>query len=432
MTTRQRRRSSLGPIGLGDNAGPSLSTMPINHSKERESRKRIRALSQSSPDSSSSPVSASSTVSTASSITSSSLSKPERAKGLAWIWFREFAYRNTWFLPLLALGSCFSLYAGLEFFAPHQNFMRPFFELSYKTIDPTTGEAMYGKGKKDFLFVAMFIVFFTFFREFCMQILLRPLAIKLGIARQSKISRFMEQTYSIVYYSMSGPFGLYIMYKLPLWYFDTTMFYVNFPHREHIFEFKLFYLLQASFWTQQSIVLSLMLEKPRKDFYELVFHHIITMALIFLSYRFHFTWIGLAVYITMDISDLFLAFSKTLNYLGSSLAVPFFVFFAGVWTYTRHYLNLKILYSIATEFATVGPFELNWETQQYKCWISQYITFALLLALQLVNAYWMFLIIRVAVRLVVSGEKKDDRSDDESEEEITESSESGEEEKKDK
>ena len=82
-----------------------------------------------------------------------------------------------------------------------------------------------------------------------------------------------------------------------------------------------------------------------------------------------------------------------------------------VWGYTRHFLNLKILYSILTTFATVGPFELNWETQQYKCWISQYITFALLASLQAVNLFWWFFICRIAYRFIWVGTADDDRSE---------------------
>lgn len=64
-------------------------------------------------------------------------------------------------------------------------------------------------------------------------------------------------------------------------------------------------------------------------------------------------------------------------------------------------------------FQTIGPYELNWETQQYKCWISQWIVFFMLLALQLVNLFWFFLILRILWRLVASwGEVvEDDRSD---------------------
>ena len=67
------------------------------------------------------------------------------------------------------------------------------------------------------------------------------------------------------------------------------------------------------------------------------------------------------------------------------------------------------------EFATVGPYNLDWDGQQYKCWISQLVTFTLLAILQAVNLFWLFLILRIAFRLVASkGEvKKDERSDDE-------------------
>jgi acyl-CoA-dependent ceramide synthase len=80
-------------------------------------------------------------------------------------------------------------------------------------------------------------------------------------------------------------------------------------------------------------------------------------------------------------------------------------------------LNLKILWAVLTEFRTVGPFELNWETQQYKCWISQYITFALLASLQAVNLFWLFLILRILKNYLFTNVKKDERSEDEDSEE---------------
>ncbi len=99
------------------------------------------------------------------------------------------------------------------------------------------------------------------------------------------------------------------MSRTPVWYFNTTGMFDGFPHCSHESLFKSYYLLEASYWAQQAIVLCLQLEKPRKDFKELVGHHIVTLALIGLSYRFHFTYMGLAVYITHDISDFFLAVS---------------------------------------------------------------------------------------------------------------------------
>lgn len=72
-----------------------------------------------------------------------------------------------------------------------------------------------------------------------------------------------------------------------------------------------------------------------------------------------------------------------------------------------------------SQFATVGPFELNWETQQYKCSISQWITFALLAALQTLNLFWLILILRILWRVArtFGEEKVDERSEYEGDEE---------------
>ena len=172
------------------------------------------------------------------------------------------------------------------------------------------GPIHYGKGARDFAFVGFYIIVLSFTREYCMQRLIRPVAIYYGIRSRAKQSRFMEQAYTALYFALYGPFGLWIMARTPVWYFNTTGMYEDFPHRTNEAVVKAYYLLQASYWAQQLIVLLLMLEKPRKDFSQLVAHHIITISLIWLSYRFHFTYMGIAVYITHDISDFFLAVSS--------------------------------------------------------------------------------------------------------------------------
>ena len=178
---------------------------------------------------------------------------------------------------------------------------------------------MYGKGPADFAFVAFYTIFLSFTREFIMQRILRPIAtsasLRPHLRSRAKQARFMEQAYTAIYFGILGPFGLYVMrYQSPLWYFNTRAMYDGFPHRLHLAAFKAYYLIEASYWLQQMGVLLLMLEKPRKDFKELVAHHIITLALIGLSYRFHFTYMGLAVYITHDVSDFFLAVSFFLSF----------------------------------------------------------------------------------------------------------------------
>jgi very-long-chain ceramide synthase len=86
----------------------------------------------------------------------------------------------------------------------------------------------------------------------------------------------------------------------------------------------------------------------------------------------------------------------------------------------RHYLNLRILWSEFNEFKTVGPYELNWATEQYKCDISHYISTALLASLQLLNIFWLYYILRIAFRIVWFNVVEDERSDDEETELIEE------------
>ncbi|KAF2179728.1 longevity assurance proteins LAG1/LAC1 [Zopfia rhizophila CBS 207.26] len=286
----------------------------------------------------------------------------------------------------------------------------------------------YGKGARDFAFVGFYTIALSFTREFLMQCVIRPIALKCRIRSRHKQSRFMEQFYTAIYLGIAGPFGLWVMSGTPVWYFNTMAMYSGFPHRTHEAVFKVYYLVQASYWAQQMLVLLLGLEKPRKDYKELVAHHFITLSLIWLSYRFHFTYMGIAVYVTHDISDFFIVTSKILSYLDSILVGPYYFTFLCIWAYLRHYLNLKILYSVLTEFPTVGPFELNWETQQYKCWISQAITFALLAALQALNLFWFFLLCRMGYRFVASWGQvaEDERSEyEDSEEEIEDEKKSG-------
>ncbi|KAL1992271.1 hypothetical protein VTN49DRAFT_4303 [Thermomyces lanuginosus] len=394
--SRLRRKSSLGADIRGDTSAPAMSTMASNKpgSAELAARPTITEKDK--------------------------LAKPthkrRRSSRSLLRRYLDLCLKHTWLMPLTILVILLGLYAVNP---TESNPMHSAIFLSYAREPDAPGEpVMYGKGKKDFAFVAFYTVVLSFTREFLMQRVMRPWALACGIRTKGKVARFMEQTYTALYFAVFGPFGLWVMRRTDIWYFNTTAMFEGFPHREHTAEFKAYYLLQAAYWSQQAIVLMLQLEKPRKDFKELVAHHIITLALIFLSYRFHFTYMGLAVYITHDISDFFLATSKTLNYLDSPIIGPYFGLFVSIWIYLRHYINLKILWAVLTEFRTVGPFELNWETQQYKCWISQYITFALLASLQAVNIFWLFLILRILKNYLFDNVKKDERSDHEDEEEV--------------
>ncbi|KAI1268529.1 TLC domain-containing protein [Xylariaceae sp. FL1019] len=388
-TARRRRKSSLPvEIRAGDTGAPSLQT----------SLETIQ--------------SSSSTSSRSGAVDAAKKGSKRRKARSALRRFKHFSLRHTWVLPLIILSLVAIAYAVNP---TESNPVHRFIFLSYRMpphpdADPDT-PAQYGKGPWDIAFFSFYTVVLSFTREFIMQEFLRPLSRAAGLKSRGKQARFMEQAYTAIYFGFLGPAGLYVMKQTPIWYFNTRAFYEDFPHKTHVASFKFYYLFQAAYWAQQAVVLLIGLEKPRKDYKELVGHHIVSLALIALSYRFHFTYLGIAVYITHDISDFFLATSKVLNYIDHWLVGPYFFVFMCVWTYLRHFLNLSFIWSLFTEFKTVGPYELNWETEQYKCDIAFVITFALLASLQALNLFWMFFIVRIAYRFVVYQTADDDRSE---------------------
>lgn len=220
----------------------------------------------------------------------------------------SFAKRHTWTPPLLII-IIFGLLYALN--PSESNPVHRFIFLSYRLPQPDPSvPAQYGKGRWDIAFFSFYTIVLSFTREFIMQQVLRPWARYAGIRSRNKQSRFMEQTYTALYFGVMGPVGMYVMSKTPVWYFSTQGLYESYPHYTHEAIFKFYYLFQAAYWAQQALVMLLGMEKPRKDYKELIGHHIVSLALIFLSYRFHFTYMGLAVYVTHDISDFFLAVSS--------------------------------------------------------------------------------------------------------------------------
>lgn len=226
--------------------------------------------------------------------------RPRRNSRRSW---KRYVARRPWTIPLailIVLGAIYAVNPGPS------NPVHQFIFLSYELEGQT-----YGKGRADLAFVAFYTVVLFFIREFLVQQVLLPFGHFCGIQSRGKRLRFTEQMYTALYILFMGPFGLHVMRTSTpeVWYFQTRGMYEGYPHRLQTGQAKAYYLVQAAFWAQQSLVMMLGLEKRRKDFHELLGHHIVTLSLIGLSYQFHFTYMGIAVYVTHDISDLLLAVS---------------------------------------------------------------------------------------------------------------------------
>jgi hypothetical protein len=81
------------------------------------------------------------------------------------------------------------------------------FGLSHRAPTSDPADPRYLKGYFDLLFVAYYIVFFSFVRQIVTVTLLGRAAKYFGIKRESKVDRFGEQGYFIVYFLIFGAWG---------------------------------------------------------------------------------------------------------------------------------------------------------------------------------------------------------------------------------
>lgn len=172
-------------------------------------------------------------------------------------------------------------------------------------------------------------------------------------------------------------------------------------------------MLETGFYI--SAVCTQLFDVKRKDFTEMIIHHIATLTLLVFSWILNFVRIGSLVLVSHDIADVIMEGAKTLRYLGYTNACNvLFITFTFTWLVTR--LGFFPFYIIRSTFIeTVSLF-----TDYYAVHI--FFNFFLFVLLAL-HVFWFTLILKVAMKSLQSGGvEKDVRSEtDESQVEDTSS-----------
>jgi len=286
--------------------------------------------------------------------------------------------------------------------------------LSYR--DPSTG--LYSQGPADVQYVAAWVLMFTIAREVLMRCVFAPLASMscwpTSMNRQQVI-RFSEQGWSLTYYLIFWSLGFYIMQNSTYKNINAKECWQGYPHDRLTATVKWYYLSQIACWLQQIIVLNM--EKRRKDHYRMLTHHLVTTALITLSYLCNFTRIGNVILVLTDLTDVFLPMAKMLKYTGYSTATDVVsIIFILAWIVTRHWYFGQMLYSVAFETVQMIPFDWRPEDGYFFNKVS-YRAFVILLGvLQILFCAWLWTILSLAWSVVSGAGADDERSDDEGEE----------------
>lgn len=86
------------------------------------------------------------------------------------------------------------------------------------------------------------------------------------------------------------------------YYLNMEELWTNWPQRELTGLVKAYILGQWAFWIQQVLVINM--EDRRKDHWQMLSHHFVTIALISASYAYHQTRVGNLILVLMDVVDL--------------------------------------------------------------------------------------------------------------------------------
>ncbi|CAF4253937.1 unnamed protein product [Rotaria sp. Silwood2] len=207
------------------------------------------------------------------------------------------------------------------------------------------------------------------------------------------------ETYNHATYMVYSVYLLHYCYSYfhePYLIWDDWLPGMNVP-----FDIKLMYFIQCGFYLH-SVYGTLYMDYKRKDFYVMLLHHVVTMALIFVSYATRYHKIGLLVLYVHDITDIWLELTKALHYLGSredgrqypiweTAASGCFIMFTFCWFLFRLYwYPMKVLYSAGVVTA--------YRAYDKGCGLYAFFNGLLWILLGL-NIYWLYFILQFLFRV---------------------------------
>lgn len=206
-------------------------------------------------------------------------------------------------MPLTVLSALGTVHSLVD-----QPYTAKFFSLSH--FNPSS--QLYQKGANDWPFVMTWVLVFTLLRATLMKYVFYPFFYHFAPHPAPRsATRFAEQAWNVFYYTLSFSVGLYIILHSPYWG-DIREVWAGYPQIESNGLFKAYYLVETAFWVQQIIVLHI--EARRKDYWQMLCHHLITCTLIFMSYTYNTPHVGNAILCVMDFSDILLSvFPVTFN-----------------------------------------------------------------------------------------------------------------------
>lgn len=221
------------------------------------------------------------------------------------------------------------------------------------------------------------------------------------LGKPSTLTKFEESFWRALFYCSSFTYGCYVCFG-SAYYWDTELFWIKNPMHHVPIIVYWYYVVELALYL--SLIVSQFFDVRRKDFWQMFIHHVVTIALIVMSWWANMVRIGTMVLLYHDVADIFLEVAKLCKYAKyNKLADLFFVLFAIIFIISRlGFYAFHVVYSTYSE---------AYEFMDPRFPAAQSFR-ALLLALLLLHGIWTYTILRMAVLMMRKGSVGEDMRSD--------------------
>ncbi|XP_050388406.1 ceramide synthase 6 [Patella vulgata] len=223
--------------------------------------------------------------------------------------------------------------------------------------------------------------------------------------RTKTLHKFTESSWRFIFYLLIFWYGVVVLHNKP-WVWDRKLTFQGWPYHHVTNDIFWYYAIEAGFYV--SLLISVFSDVRRKDFWEMVVHHLCTLGLMFTSYSGSLLRVGALVLVVHDAVDYWLEAAKLFKYIATvnkkwqPLCDILFVIFFIIWIATRLIIfPVWIIYNtlfLAPNYFGFPPlyFLINF----------------MLVALQILHIFWSIIIGKIAWNAINKGGiEKDERSD---------------------
>ena len=224
---------------------------------------------------------------------------------------------------------------------------------------------------------------------------------RMSESEEDRVHRIQTQFNGIVYYSLSVGINWYLIHKYSIRYLpmmmggelDITTYYSNWPEIPAL-PVRYFFMLSIGHHVERTID-HLTHGRNSKSFWLMMFHHMITINMMFCSFCNRQYLFGIPILLLHDMGDIFVALLRVVREIEvwKSLKVPFFINLVISWIITRMIIfNYEIVYPMLTrEVFIVGGEYRN----------IHLFGFLGVTLLVVMNTYWLYGMLEAGYRKLV-------------------------------